>query len=51
MAPLSWVSIKYLDQKCAAQNPDFQLILKRNKLSGTVYNGLYGATAVHFSLI
>lgn len=36
MSPLSWVSIKYLDQKCAAQNPDFQLILKRNKLSGTM---------------
>lgn len=36
MSPLSWVSIKYLDQKRAAQNPDFQLILKRNKLSGTM---------------
>lgn len=48
MVPLSCVSTKYLDQKCAVQNPDFQLILKRNKLSGTVNTCLYGVTAAHF---
>lgn len=46
-APLSCVSIKYLDQKCAEQNPDFLLILKRNKLSGTVSTCLYSVTAAH----
>lgn len=48
MAPLTWVKIKYLHQKCAEQNPDFLLILKRNKLSATVSTCLYSVTAAHF---
>lgn len=48
MVPLSCVSIKYLDQKCAVQNPDFHIILKRNELSGTVNTCLYGLAAARF---
>lgn len=51
MAPLTCVSIKYLGQKCAEENPDFLLILKRNRLSGTVRICLYSVTAAHFALI
>lgn len=51
MAPLTCVSIKYLRQKCAEENPDFLLILKRNKISCTVRTCLYSVTAAHFALI
>lgn len=51
MAPLSCVSIKYLGQKCAEENPGFLLKLKRNKLSDTVSTCLYCVIASHFALI
>lgn len=40
MTPLKRVSVKYKNWKHAVQNPDFQLIWKRNKPSGTVNAGL-----------
>lgn len=51
MAPLKQVGVKYKNRKRAVQNPDCWLVLKRNKLSGTVNSGLYGVNAVHFALI
>lgn len=51
MTPLKRVSVKYKNRKRAVQNPDFQLIWKRNKPSGTVNAGIYGVTAAHFALI